>query len=78
MCNLNADGFADYCARYGENIHRIQSQLGAPAPYSGPTAQRIGDEFFSRFDRDAMQRRRIWRDGCLAELAKLKRSNPYI
>lgn len=73
-CHLNAEGFQNYCERYGEMIYGIVSNFGPNPRMSGPVAEKISKEIEDRIPLDQLAQRRKWRDDRLAALAKLKKN----
>lgn len=73
-CHLNAEGFANYCDRYGGMIYDIVSSFGPHPRPGGATADEIAKDLEQRVPLEKLVERRQWRDTRLAALAKLKRN----
>lgn len=72
-CHLNAEGFSNYCERYGEMIQDIVSSFGPYPHIGGATADHIASDLEQRVQVNQLGQRRQWRDARLAALAKLKK-----
>lgn len=72
-CHLNAEGFSNYCERYGEMIYDIVSSFGPHPHLGGATADHIVSDLEQKVPVDQLVQRRQWRDTRLAALAKLKK-----
>ena len=73
--HLNANGFRDYCERYGPGVYAV-SQTFKPAPeIVGPTVDQIANSLEKRVPLEKLADRRKWRDDSLIKLSQLKKSN---
>jgi len=73
---LNAEGFPNYCDRYGETVKRVSDSYG-PTP-GWKADDKVIQEVQKQFEAvnlgvEGLPERRKWRDGRLAALAKLKK-----
>lgn len=69
---LNANGFIDYCDRYGAGIHAVsETQTGIPR-MTGESAKTIDTQLQKLIPNEKLQERREWRDENLALLASFK------
>jgi len=71
---LNAEGFVDYCERYGEAIHDVsmtQTEIPQMTPESSKEIDRQLQEKVKNKD---LPQRRQWRDENLAQLATFKKN----
>lgn len=70
--HLNANGFLDYCNRYGNGIYNVTETFGPNPRIEGETAKKIHDDLCKAVPLEKLAERRAWRDENLATLAKLK------
>ncbi|XP_041354344.1 lambda-crystallin-like [Gigantopelta aegis] len=70
--HLNADGFQNYCDRYGDIIYRVQQSFGPPEKMEGELVQQIQNELVKKVPLDKLDERRRWRERRMAALNKLK------
>jgi len=71
---LNAEGFVDYCERYGEAIHnvsRTQTEIPQMTPES---SKEIDRQLQEKVKDEELPQRRQWRDENLAQLATFKKN----
>jgi len=71
---LNADGFLDYCQRYGETIHQVSMDSASTIPkFTAQGAAEIDEGLQALIPNSKLGERREWRDRNLAQLAQFKR-----
>jgi len=77
-CHLNADGFQDYLERYSFIVNDTQATFGPPVHCTpdSDTARHIIQELETKLPADQRKARCLWRNQCLAGLAKLKSQLP--
>jgi len=71
---LNAEGFVDYCERYGEAIYDVsmtQTEIPRMTPES---SQEIDRQLQEKVKNEGLPERRQWRDENLAQLATFKKN----
>lgn len=72
---LNAEGFADYCHKYGEGIYKISSELNHVPKLTAESAKDIDEELQRKVKNENLADRRKWRDENLANLAMFKNNH---
>lgn len=70
--HLNADGFKDYCKRYGGVIHDVSMTMGDIPLMSETSCEELDRQLEVMVPKDKLPERRNWRDESLAELATFK------
>lgn len=70
--HLNADGFKDYCKRYGQVINDVSQDMGGIPLMTEDSCQEIDRQLQDMVPNDKLPERRNWRDENLAELATFK------
>lgn len=70
--HLNANGMADYLERYGDGIYNVSRECEPLRKIEGEAAQHIIDVMAHEVPLDKLAEKRLWRDNCLKELAKIK------
>ena len=73
--HLNAEGFKNYCERYGKTIHAVSETMGANPQYKGETMEKINKELEEMTPISNLPKRRQFRDDSLTKLSQLKRDN---
>lgn len=71
-CHLNANGFMDYCKRYGDGIYDVSMNFGPVPGIGGSTAEQVAFDLEKRIPLDQLDERRRWRDDMLKSLSYLK------
>lgn len=70
--HLNANGCADYLARYAEGIYNVSKDCQPLLRIDGEAAQQVVDSMLLQVPMEKLAEKRNWRDKCLIELAKVK------
>jgi len=70
--HLNADGFVDYCNRYGQGIHDVSMTMRNVPKMTGESAKDIDSQLQQMVPNEKLPERRVWRDENLANLAAFK------
>lgn len=70
--HLNANGCADYFARYAEGIYNVSKDCQPLLRIDGEAAQQVVDSMLLQVPIEKLAEKRSWRDKCLIELAKVK------
>jgi len=71
--HLNAEGFKDYCKRYGNGIVKVSKSLGGIPDWTPESAEEIDRQLQEAVPNSKLPERRQWRDTKLAELASFKK-----
>lgn len=71
---LNAEGFQDYCERYGEAIHNVSMTQTEIPRMTAEGAKEIDRQLQEKTVNSALPERRQWRDENLAQLASFKKN----
>lgn len=71
--HLNADGFKDYCKRYGKGIHDVSLTMTNIPEMTETSSVEIDRQLQGMVPYDKLPERRNWRDENLAELAAFKK-----
>lgn len=70
--HLNADGFKEYCGRYGQGIYDVSMTMGEVPLMTEESCKEIDRQLQVMVPMDKLPERRNWRDENLAELAAFK------
>lgn len=70
--HLNAEGFADYCKRYGQGIYDVSQTMTEIPKMTDSSCKEIDRQLQIMVPNDKLPERRGWRDENLAELAVFK------
>lgn len=71
---LNAEGFVDYCERYGQAIYDVSLTQTEIPKMTAEGSQEIDRQLQSKVANSALPERRQWRDENLAQLALFKKN----
>lgn len=71
--HLNAEGFTNYCERYGKTIYAVSKEFKPTPKFEGPVVEEMSKQLEGMVPLDRLQERRNWRDLCLTKLSQLKR-----
>ena len=71
--HLNAEGFVDYCQRYGNGIYSVSETMQEIPKMTGESAAEIDRQLQGLIPNEQLVQRRAWRDENLARLASFKR-----
>lgn len=71
--HLNAEGFKDYCQRYGQGIYDVSTTMTEIPKMTAESAVNIDKQLQEMVPNDKLPERRSWRDEKLAELASFKK-----
>jgi len=72
--HLNADGFKDYCTRYGKGIVKVSETLAAIPAWTAESAEEIDRQLQQSVPNSELPQKRLWRDTKLAQLASFKKN----
>jgi L-gulonate 3-dehydrogenase len=70
--HLNAEGFQDYCVRYGQGIYDVSLTQTKIPKMTAESCVEIDRQLKEMVPNDELPSRRNWRDENLAELASFK------
>jgi len=72
--HLNADGFKDYCSRYGKGIVTVSQSLAGIPTWTAEAAEEIDRQLQEKVPNSQLPEKRVWRDTKLAQLAAFKKN----
>ena len=72
---LNANGFVDYCERYGQGIYNVSQTMQEIPLMTAESSVSIDQQLQDQVPEDKIAERRLWRDENLALLATFKAQN---
>jgi L-gulonate 3-dehydrogenase len=70
--DLNAQGVADYCAKFGSMYYGLAKEQADPREWSGPLIATVEKQRREKTPAGNLDARKAWRDRCLAVLLKAK------
>lgn len=70
--HLNANGMADYMARYGEGVNNVNKECQPLLLIEGKSVNDIADSMNKQVPIDKLNEKRLWRDECLTRLSGIK------
>ena len=70
--DLNAQGVADYCAKFGSTYYGLAKEQADPREWSGPLIATVEKQRREKTPAGDLNARKAWRDRCLAVLLKAK------